>query len=213
MKRGIILSLLVAVACYFCVMGQASAAQGLSDLKQGDTVAAFKVNNLYSDSDGTIVAAKFIHEVSGAPVFLVQAESVPQMFLWFDTPTHSNQGLPHALEHLLVRGTKGGYFLALENMRLAQVGIASYQDFNYYGVAASAGMSTFWELFHACLDALYHPDFTDNEVEREVYHFGVKSDSVSAQRSLIEGGTIYSEIQSRAGRFDYYFQVSARTAE
>src|SRR5215467_1258345 len=115
MKHRIILGLFVTVASHFCVVGQAGAAQGLSDLRQGDTVATFKVNNLYSDSDGTVVAAKFTHEVSGAPVFLVQAESVPQMFLWFDTPTHSNQGLPHALEHLLVRGTKGGYFLALEN--------------------------------------------------------------------------------------------------
>ncbi|HEY6250427.1 MAG TPA: hypothetical protein VI685_10740 [Candidatus Angelobacter sp.] len=210
MKRRMILGLLVHVASYFCVVVQANAAQALSGLKQGDPVATFKLNNLYSDSDGTIVAAKFIHEVSGAPVFLVEAETVPQMFLWFDTPAHSNQGLPHALEHLLVRGTKGGYFLALENMRLAQVGIASYQDFNYYGVAASAGMSTFSELFHACLDAVYHPDFTDNEVEREVYHFGVKSDAAPAQRSLIEGGTIYNEIQSRAGRFDYYFQLNKR---
>ena len=73
----------------------------LSALEQGETVGSLRVANLYADSHEKIVAAKFRDIRSGAPVYLLQIETVPQAFMWVDTPPDSNAGVAHALEHLL----------------------------------------------------------------------------------------------------------------
>src|SRR5437016_1523361 len=80
----------------------------LSNLKQNQQVSDFRVDHLYSDPEGKIVAAKFVHVATGAPVFLLQLETAPQLLTWVNSPTDSNKGLAHALEHLLIlKGTKG----------------------------------------------------------------------------------------------------------
>src|SRR5690242_7648494 len=89
------------------LMGATEPGRNLATLKKDQRVSDFRVANLYSDIDGRIVGAKFWHGPSGAPVFLLQIETVPQAYMWVDTPVDSDRGLPHALEHLLAdKGTK-----------------------------------------------------------------------------------------------------------
>src|SRR5450432_3637501 len=90
-----------------CCLGSSS---DLNTFRKGQAIAGLRVANLYSGSDGQIVGAKFWDVRSGAPIYLFQIETVPQVFMWVDTPAHSNTGLAHSLEHLLGgKGTKGRY--------------------------------------------------------------------------------------------------------
>src|SRR5205807_944418 len=148
---------------------------------------------------------------TGAPVFVLQIETVPQAFMWVDTPVSSGSGLPHSLEHLLSgKGTKGRYVSLLRDMRLSQSAAATWRDFNFYSFSSGSGMNGFFELFRAWLQALYHPDFTDAEAEREFYHFGVTTDTKTKSNALIEGGSVYNERLTGQGEEDCYFELHRR---
>ncbi len=186
------------------------ASADLTSLKSNERLADFRVDHLYSDSDGRIVGAKFFHVPTGAPVFLLQLETAPQLFTWVDSPVDSNRGLPHALEHLLaLKGVKGRYLNLLKGMRLSAGGAATSRDNVYYGLSSASGRDSFFEQLHALLDALYRPDFIDIEAEREFYHFAVVSDK-AGQKTLIETGTVYNEMLSTQYRYDYIYELSKR---
>jgi Zn-dependent M16 (insulinase) family peptidase len=195
---------------------QASAANAawhsgdLSNLKQHQQFADFRVANLYSDAVGRIVGAKFYHIRTAAPVFLLQIETVPKAFFWVDTPDHSDRGVPHALEHLLAgKGTKGRYVTLLTDMRLSESAAATYQDFNFYSFSSGTGIDGFFEELHAWLDALFHADFTNTEAERELYHFGISSDAAK-KFTLVEEGSVYDEDQAGQSTETYYFELNKR---
>lgn len=211
MNRKMLLWMILLFA-WFQAPGRMSAGprEQLSGLQRDQQLADFRVANLYCDQQGKIIGAKFWHVSTGAPIFLMQIETVPQVFMWIDTPDESNRGLPHSLEHLLAgKGTKGRYFTLLRDMRLSQSAPATDSDFNFYGLSSGTGMEGFFELFHALLDALYHPDFTDAEAEREFYHFGVATDSTK-RKTLIEKGSVYDEMQINQGRYTYYYELNKR---
>lgn len=183
----------------------------LADLKKNQLVGDLRVANLYSDSDGQIVGAKLWHAWSGAPIYLFQIETVPQVFMWVDTPSDSNAGLAHSLEHLLAsKGTKGRFASLLKVMRISRSAAATTDDFNLYSFSSGTGLDGFFEQFHAWLDALYRPDFTDLEAEREFYHFGISLDPKTKKRSLVEQGAVYDEMQVRQGAYTYYFELNKR---
>jgi Zn-dependent M16 (insulinase) family peptidase len=183
----------------------------LNAFSKGQAIVGLRVANLYSGSDGQIVGAKFWDIRSGAPIYLFQIETVPQVFMWVDTPAHSNTGLAHSLEHLLGgKGTKGRYASLLKEMRLSQSAAATTDDFNLYSFSSGTGMDGFFEQFHAWLDALYRPDFTDLEAEREFYHFGTSLDPVTKKRTLVEKGSVYDEMQTGQGIYTYYFELNKR---
>ena len=183
----------------------------LAVLTPNQQIGDLRLSNLYSDVNGQIVGAKFWHYRSGAPIYLFQIETVPQVFMWVDTPAESNAGLAHSLEHLLAsKGTKGRYVNLLKEMRLSRSAAATTDDFNLYSFSSGTGLLGFCEQFHAWLDALYKPDFTNLEAEREFYHFGTSLDPVSKTKSLIEQGTVYSEMQSGQGGYSYYFELNRR---
>src|SRR5215472_9834835 len=182
-------------------------AESLATLKKGQSIANFRVANLYADSDGKIIGAKFWHSPTGAPIHILQIETVPQAFLWVDAPADSNGGIAHSLEHLVAKGEKGRYLSLLTEMRLSRKVMATYRDYSYYSFASGSGMAGFFEQFHAWLDALYKPDFTDFEAQRELYHFGLATDPATHEKTLVEQGTVYNEQLTRQGVFTYFQQM------
>src|SRR5947207_3071627 len=78
MRSGLGLFLLL----FFCT-GQISASpRDLSNLKRGQKLGDLQLSHLFSDSDGAIRVAQFVHLPTGAPVYFIQADTVPQMFTW-----------------------------------------------------------------------------------------------------------------------------------
>jgi len=204
-NRFFVGSMLFGLLIFVSVRGE-----DLSGLKQNQSVAGFAVSNLYSDGTGKIVGVKFIHISSSAPVYVIQIETAPQAFMWIDAPPNSNRGLAHSLEHLLAKkGTKGRYLNLLRVMRLSQYGAASFEDYNLYVLASGTGMTGFEEQLDAFFDALFKPDFSDVEAEREFYHVGLASDT-SGGKHLVEQGTVYNEEQAGDGTLTYYFELNKR---
>jgi Zn-dependent M16 (insulinase) family peptidase len=95
-------------------------------------------------------------------------------------------------------------------MRLSQSAAATWRDFNFYSLASGSGMDGFFELLRAWLDALYHPDFTDVEAEREFYHFGIATDTSTKTKTLTEGGSVYNEEQTEQGEESCYHDLDKR---
>jgi Zn-dependent M16 (insulinase) family peptidase len=184
-------------------------AEDLSHLTPNQNIAGFRVANLFADSTGKIVGAKFSHNPSGAPIYVLQIDTAPQTFIWIDAPATSNRGVAHSLEHILAKkGTKGRYFNLLRTMRLSQSGAATYEDYNLYCLTSGVGMPGFMDQFHALMEALFKPDFSDTEAEREFYHFGVSTDSSTHERTLVEQGTVYNEMKSAEGIYTYFFELN-----
>ncbi len=199
-----------AIAFFLGWQTLAFASSDLMSLKKGEKLTDFQVDHLYSDSEGKIIGAKFLHIPTGAPVFLLQIETVPQVFTWVESPSDSNRGLPHALEHLLIaKGSKGRYLNLLEGMRLSDGAAATTSNFVDYGLYSGSGVNGFFEQFHALLDALYSPDFTDLEAEREFYHFSIANNG-GTKRTLVESGTIYNEQLSNEHRYDYIYELKEK---
>lgn len=203
--------LMTALLVALLQISQFGFAEDLTGLRKNQTIADFHVANLFTDASGKVVGARFLHDGTGAPLFLLQIETVPQVFMWVDAPADSGKGLPHSLEHLLAgKGIKGRYASLLRDMRLSQTAAATPRDFNFYSLASGTGLDGFFEQFHAWLEALYRPDFTDLEAEWEFYHFGVTSDPATRKKTLIEEGSVYDEMQTGQGRFTYYFELNKR---
>ena len=56
-----------------------------------------------------------------------------------------------------------------------------------------AGNDEFWPVFENHLDAMVNPDYTDEEIRREVRNFGVAREPDGSLR-LEEKGTVYAEM-------------------
>src|SRR5262249_4515435 len=126
-RRATLLLFLLVSPCLQCL----GSSQDLAMLKRNQTIGHLKVTNLYGDSNAQIVGVNLV-ERTGAPVYLLQIETVPQVFMWVDTPTDSNMGIPHSLEHLLAaKGTKGRYAGLLKEMRFSRSVAATTGDFNF----------------------------------------------------------------------------------
>jgi Zn-dependent M16 (insulinase) family peptidase len=206
MKKITLFALLLSLFLFTNVASAFS--EDLATLGKDQRLGDFRVANLYAGAGRTITGVKLVHVPSGAPVFVMEIETVPQVFTWVDTPASSNNGLAHALEHLLAaKGTTGRYFSLLRTMRLSQSSAGTKLDFNFYGLSSGTGMDGLFEQLHALLDALYHPDFTDAEAEREFYHFGVSSDPISKRKTLIEKGSVYDEMVTDQGKNNYFFEL------
>src|SRR5262249_954600 len=97
----------------------------------------------------------------------------------------------------------------LEGLRLSNGSAATGRDFVYYGLSSGSGVDSFFEQFHVLMDALYHPDFTDLEAEREFYHFTV-ANAGEGKKTLIESGTVYREMLRSENGYEYGLELSKR---
>ena len=84
-------------------------------------------------------------------------------------------------------------------MSLSRSAAATTDDFNFYSFSSGTGIEGFFEEFRAWLDAIYRPDFTDLEAEREFYHFGISYDALTKRRTVVEKGSVYDEMQTGQG--------------
>jgi Zn-dependent M16 (insulinase) family peptidase len=177
MKTLVLVTLLVTLVSF-----TAMADEFLEGLQPNQVVQGFRVMNIYDNASGQAMGARFMSEKNGFIIDLMEIESVPQSFMWIKTPISASRGEPHACEHLLLgKGNRGRYVAALEDMALGN---------------STAGDKTFYQIFEAKLQALLHPDFTDEEIRREVCHIGVVENPEDSSLTLDEKGTVYTEMVS-----------------
>jgi Zn-dependent M16 (insulinase) family peptidase len=189
----------------------AAAGVVLEDLQSEQIIHGFSVANLYVNGADRVMGARFISQRYGFIVDLMQIQSVPQGFIWIKTPPGSDQGLPHTCEHLLLgKGNRGRYVSALEQMSLGSSTAYTGQVRTCYHFNTIAGEETFYEILEAKLLAFLQPDFTDEEIRREVCHVGVTTEQQTGDLALEEKGTVYTEMVSSFEKPWYYYYNTMR---
>ena len=192
MQRKLFSSLLVIL---MLVAVKSAPAISYADLKVDQQLAQFRTECVYENEAKATIGARFRHIPSGfvADVFTIQ--SVPQAFMWFNTLPPSDQGEPHTCEHLLLgKGTKGRYVASLEDMLLGESSAFTMQLQTCYSFNCGSGTDNFFKVFEAKLDAMVHPNYSDEEIRREVCHVGLTEDQASGTVGLEEKGTVYNEM-------------------
>ena len=168
---------------------------GYDHLKEGQTVSGFGATAVYLDDNSRPMGARFRHLRSGFTLDLLNIQSVPQAFIWVTTYPTSNMGEPHTQEHLLLgKGNKGRALGSQEVFSLVDSSAFTEQWMTCYDFYTSAGAEVFYEHLERTMDALLHPDYTDEEVRREVRNFGVSANPADGSLRLEEKGTVYNEM-------------------
>jgi hypothetical protein len=167
----------------------------MATLTEGLQVEGFEVEALYVDGRDHPVGARLRHQHSGMSVRLFRWDSVPQSYLWVNTVPDSDRGEPHTQEHLLLgKGNQGRAVATLEEMSLVQSSAFTEQHRTVYHFSTTAGPEVFFDVFEARLHAMLAPDYLDEEIRREVHHWGVIETPTGLQ--LEEKGTVYNEMDS-----------------
>ena len=168
----------------------------LNSLEEGQMIHGFATENLYVDGQDQAMGARFVSDEKGFIVDLMRIQSVPQGFIWVKSPPDSDRGEPHACEHLLLgKGTQGRYVATLEEMTLGNASAWTSQLNTVYHFNTLGGAEGFYETLEARMNALVNPDFTDEEIRREVAHLSV-AEGEDGGLYLEEKGTVYTEMVS-----------------
>ena len=174
-----------------------SADARLETLQPDERIADFRTLAVYVTGEGTRMGGRFSHVQSGFVLDVLRIQSVPGAFTWVNSIPPSDGGEPHTCEHLLLgKGTVGRYVASLEDMSLGESSAFTEQVRTCYHFRATAGTATFFDLFEAKLNAMLHPNYTDEEIRREVCNTGVKIDQTTGKPALEEKGTVYNEMVS-----------------
>jgi len=168
----------------------------IAELERGDQIASFSVDARFDGAEDQPAGLRFIHDPTGMPIDVLRFDSIPQAMLWVETPPGSDRGEPHTGEHLVLgKGRKARYASLLLDMSMGSNSASTYRSKTIYHFHTAGGRQSFLELIYRFLDALVHPDVTDEEIRREVAHLGVVMDE-SGTLSLEEKGTVYLEMVS-----------------
>ncbi len=203
------MNILVLLFSLIFLVSTTHAGTNLEDLKKNQQIAGFSTVNIYEDGANKAIGARFISKDHGFVLDLLQIQSVPQGFFWIKTPPKSDQGEPHTCEHLLLgKGSVGKNVAAMEAMSLGNSSAYTDQTITAYHFNTTAGEETFYSVFEAKLNALLHPNFSDEEIRREVCHVGVVADPKDGRLSLEEKGTVYTEMVSAFEKSWYYLSTT-----
>lgn len=185
-------------------LAQSDREGALDKLTAGKTLNGFRTATVYINDAGQEIGARFTHARTGFVLDYLQIQSVPQGFVWVNSYPTSDMGEPHTQEHLLLgKGNVGRTVASLENMSLASSTAFTEQWRTSYHFHTAAGPEAFYQLFERKVDALLHPDYTDEEIRREVRNFGVTENPADKTLRLEEKGTVYNEMVSSFDRPAY----------
>ena len=175
-------------------LAQSSKNVSFESLAEGKIVNGFRAEAVYLDDSDRPFGARLRHARTGFTLDFLQIQSVPQVFVWVNSFPTSERGEPHTQEHLLLgKGNVGRAHSGLESMSLAGSSAFTQQWRTCYHFHTAAGPEVFYKLFENQVDALLHPDYTDEEIRREVRHWGV-SENPDKSLHLEEKGTVYQEM-------------------
>src|SRR5918911_3167130 len=170
-------------------------------LTEGKIVNGFHAEAVYLNDSDKPFGARLRHARTGFTLDYLEIQSVPQVFVWVNSFPTSEHGEPHTQEHLLLgKGNMGRAHGALESMSLASSSAFTQQWRTCYHFHTAAGPEVFYKLFENQMDALLHPDYTDEEIRREVSHWGVSENPADKKLSLEEKGTVYQEMRTTYDR-------------
>jgi len=171
----------------------------IDNIAAGRVMEGFRVQSVYLNDFDKAMGARFLHQKTGFTLDFLQIESVPQGYTWITSIPVSDQGEPHTQEHLLLgKGTKGRAFSSLDTMWLSASTAFTQQWRTSYHFNTAGGVNVFFNLLARQLDAMLYPNYTDEEIRREVRNFGV-TQNLDGTLRLEEKGSVYNEMVSSTG--------------
>ena len=177
------------------IVSDAELTGGIELVDEGAVIDGFRATALYTDDRDQPMGARFVHEHSGFTLALLRIDTAPQGYVWVNSAPSSDKGLPHTQEHLLLgKGNKGRHVSGVESMSMVDSSAFTANLHTAYHGRTTAGIDVFFDVFEQQLDAYLHPDYTDEEIRREVHHFGVVGEPGDLR--LEEKGTVYNEMVS-----------------
>ena len=166
----------------------------LASLADGARIGTFRAVAFYVDGGDRRIGARFVHDATKFTFDYLQIESAPQGYLWVGSYPTSDKGEPHTQEHLLLgKGDRGRKLGSAQAMALVSSSAFTEHWHTAYHFHTVAGTDAFWPVFADQLGAMLDPDYTDEEIRREVRNFGVDKDATGKLR-LEEKGTVYNEM-------------------
>lgn len=187
----------ITLLCVILALTLEAHAVTLDKLARNDVAHGFRATARLLNDMNKPMGARFVHEKTGFTFDVLQVPSVPQGFVWVRSWPTSDKGEPHTQEHLLLgKGNKGKYASNLEGMSLVQSSAYTEQWHTCYHFYTIAGVDVFFNVLKEQIDALLHPDYSDEEIRREVCNFGVTDDPETHVARLEEKGTVYNEMVS-----------------
>jgi len=169
----------------------------LDSISENQVIHGFRATALYLNDADRAMGARFVHQHTGFTFDLLRIQSVPQAFIWVNSVPTSDMGEPHTQEHLLLgKGNAGRRHANLEGMSVASSSAFTQQLRTCYHFHTAAGSEVFFKLLASQMDALLHPDYTDEEIRREVCNLGVTENPTDGTLRLEEKGTVYNEMVS-----------------
>jgi Zn-dependent M16 (insulinase) family peptidase len=176
------------------VVAPPAAGVRLDSLTEGAQVHGFTAAAVFLDDTDQPIGARFVHAKTKFTLDYLRVETAPQGFIWVNSFPTSDKGEPHTQEHLLLgKGDRGRKLGSSEAMALAESSAFTAQWRTAYHFHTVAGHDVFWPVFENHLDAMVNPDYTDEEIRREVRNFGVDKGDDGKLR-LEEKGTVYNEM-------------------
>jgi Zn-dependent M16 (insulinase) family peptidase len=207
-RRGLVLLTVLSVVFSLGPVPLRTPAQRVTNasfesLTEGQILHGFRTDAIYLNDSDKAFGARFKHERSGFTLDFLEIQSVPQVFVWVNSFPTSDRGEPHTQEHLLLgKGNVGRAHSGFESMSLAVSSAFTDQWRTCYHFHTATGPEIFYKLFESQMQALLFPDYTDEEIRREVSHWGVNEDSTNKRLSLEEKGTVYQEMVTTFDRPD-----------
>jgi Zn-dependent M16 (insulinase) family peptidase len=173
----------------------------LESLSPGKLVNGFRAVAVYADDADKPMGARFVHARTGFTLDVLRIQSVPQGYIYANSFPTSDMGEPHTQEHLLLgKGSVGRAVSSSETMSLITSNAFTQQLRTSYNFNTAAGPEVFYQHFEHQMNALLHPNYTDEEIRREVRNFGVTENPADKTLRLEEKGTVYNEMTSSYSR-------------
>lgn len=172
----------------------------LESLSPGKLVNGFRTVAIYADDRDKPMGARFVHARTGFTLDVLQIQSVPQGFIYANSFPSSDMGEPHTQEHLLLgKGSVGRSVSSAETMSLVGSNAFTQQLRTSYNFNTPSS-EVFYDHFEMQMNALLHPNYTDEEIRREVRNFGVTENPADKTLRLEEKGSVYNEMSSSFSR-------------
>ncbi|HEY6805865.1 MAG TPA: hypothetical protein VI306_19955 [Pyrinomonadaceae bacterium] len=207
-RRGsVLVSLLICISTLISPLALVSAQRAkprnvsFESLAAGQVVNGFKTLAIYTDDSDKPFGARFSHVRTGFTLDVLTIQSVPQGHIWVNSFPTSDMGEPHTQEHLLLgKGSVGRAVSSAETMSLVDSNAFTQQLRTSYFFNTAAGPEVFYDHFERQLHALLQPNYTDEEIRREVRNFGVTENPTDNTLRLEEKGSVYNEMTSSFSR-------------
>jgi Zn-dependent M16 (insulinase) family peptidase len=170
-------------------------------LTAGKVVNGFRTEAIYTDESDKLFGARFKHVSTGFTLDLLKIQSVPQGHIWVNSFPTSDMGEPHTQEHLLLgKGSVGRAVSSAETMSLVTSNAFTQQLRTSYFFNTAAGPEVFYGHFERQMNALLNPNYSDEEIRREVRNFGITENPADKSLRLEEKGSVYNEMTSSMTR-------------